>query len=142
MYNSKFTVAIHLLTLIACNNHGEGCDSEEAAKSVNTNPVVVRRILGVLREKGLVKSKSGRGGGWQLAKKPEDITLGEIYSILEENEPIFAMHTNKPSESCSVGKNIGTVLSKHYLQAEKAMNKELSLVTVSTILKDIQKIEN
>ena len=142
MYNSKFTVAIHLLTLIACNNHSEDCNSEEAATSVNTNPVVVRRILGTLREKGIVTSKSGRGGGWQLAKKPEDITLGEVYSILEENGPMFAMHTHKPNGSCLVGKNISVTLSKHYAQAEKAMLKELSLITISAILKDIQKINN
>ena len=142
MHNSKFTVAIHLLTLIACDEHNEGCDSEAAAKSVNTNPVVVRRILGILRKNGIVRSKSGRGGGWQLIKRPEDITLGEIFSILEENESVFAMHTHKPSESCLVGKNIATTLSKHYIKAESAMREELSRVSIAMILKEVQKVNN
>ena len=41
--------------------------SEALAKCLGTNPVVVRRTMGSLREAGLVAAERGHGGGWRLA---------------------------------------------------------------------------
>lgn len=75
--NSRFAVATHLLvglgylpahTPLQDPKKGEWVNSAHLAESVNTHPVVVRRILGDLRKAGLVISQQGKNGGWLWEK--------------------------------------------------------------------------
>src|SRR5512137_2894048 len=104
MVNSRFTVALHVLCLLA-HQPGKPLTSEFIAGSVNTKPVVIRRILAVLRRAGLVKSQPGVSGGWELVAKPECITLGGLYQIVRPGT-VFAMHSQQPNVLCPVGRNI------------------------------------
>ncbi|MFZ1701010.1 MAG: Rrf2 family transcriptional regulator, partial [Pyrinomonadaceae bacterium] len=70
-------MAVHILTMLA-KAGDENVKSECIAGSVNTNPVVIRRILGQLNTAGLVASQTGAFGGTRLAKLPGDISLCEI----------------------------------------------------------------
>jgi len=88
--SSRFAVAVHTLAYIAIRSSASlAITSEMIAKSVNTHPVVIRRILGTLRAAHLVRSQPGNGGGWTLAKKASAISLCEIYGAVEL-EPLFA----------------------------------------------------
>lgn len=142
MHTSKFTVGLHLLTLIAIHADEGGCSfgSKEASTSVNTNPVVIRRILGTLREAGIVKSKAGRAGGWTLARDPKRITLADVYAALEQESTMFGMHSQAPCKTCPVGKNIPDMLRLEYGKAEIAMLKELRKTTVADMAKQIEKV--
>jgi len=75
--NSRLTIAIHILTWMALvgRKRPDPVTSNRIALSVNTNPVVIRRILGRLSKKGLVRSLRGANAGWVLAKPPRAITL-------------------------------------------------------------------
>jgi Rrf2 family protein len=57
--------------------------SEEIARKLNTNPVVIRRVLSLLRQAGLVTSHKGPSGGSKLAKSGKAIRLGDIYRAVE-----------------------------------------------------------
>ncbi|HEX8852924.1 MAG TPA: Rrf2 family transcriptional regulator, partial [Pyrinomonadaceae bacterium] len=76
--NSRFAVAVHALTLLAWAGE-EPVKSEYLACSVNTNPVVIRRILCALARAGLVTSQTGASGGSRLARPAAEITLREVY---------------------------------------------------------------
>ena len=71
--SSRFTVAVHILSLVAIESN-ELCTSEWIAESVNTNPVVIRRIIGKLRNAGLIQVRQGLGGA-TLQKPLKDITF-------------------------------------------------------------------
>jgi Rrf2 family protein len=43
----------------------------------------LEHILLMLKSGGIVKSKSGRGGGYELSKPPEQITIGSVVRIIE-----------------------------------------------------------
>jgi Rrf2 family protein len=43
----------------------------------------LEQILLKLKERGLVESKPGKGGGYTLARSPEKITLGELIRLIE-----------------------------------------------------------
>ncbi len=75
--NSRLTIAVHALAWMAlAQQRGQPVlTSERVAASVNTNPVVLRRSLGDLRQAGLVEVRQGAAAGWSLAKDPEQITL-------------------------------------------------------------------
>ena len=53
--NSRFTVTVHILALLALEQ--KPLSSKYIAASVNTNPVVIRRILGLLSRAGLVTTR-------------------------------------------------------------------------------------
>ena len=81
--NSRLSLALHTLSHMSFNS-GHVQTSAEIAQHVGTNPVVVRRVLGRLREAGLLKSKKGHSGGWVLAKPASNISLADVYLALGE----------------------------------------------------------
>ena len=135
MVNCRFTVSIHVLCLLAAR-HPQPLTSEFIAGSVNTNPVVIRRILAVLRRAGLVKSQPGVSGGWELLAKPEEITLGGLFQIMRPGT-VFAMHSQQPNVLCPVGRNIQRGLGSHFQKAQAAMEAELDGTTIAEVLNDV-----
>ena len=136
MINSRFAVAVHLLTLMGmgcAHKPGRPLTSEMAAESVNTNPVVIRRILGLLRHAGLVSSQPGPSGGWFLKLSPEEITLHDIYRAVED-ERLFSLHHRRPNDSCLVGHNICDTLDEVFAEAESAMEDKLAERSVADVI--------
>lgn len=134
--STRFTIALHILTLLA-SCRGEALTSEYIAGSVNTNPVVVRRLLGLLRKKGFVSSQPGNGGGWQLTREPDSITLLDVRRAVHEGSP-FTMHSQPPNPACPIGRNIQAALTGVYGRAERAMEAELAQTTVQKLLRSVQ----
>ncbi|WP_028401329.1 Rrf2 family transcriptional regulator [Ectobacillus panaciterrae] len=139
--SSRFTVAVHILSLIKVDRN-TSCTSEWIAGSVNTNPVVIRRILGKLKKAGLVGVKAGTGGAY-LLKSLQDITLLDVYravDVVEEGE-LFQFH-DRPNPQCPVGRNIESVLEWVLKRAQSAMEQVLADITMEEVVTDlIQKIE-
>ena len=59
---SRFTVAIQTMLCIACFSNNRKVTSNFIAGSTNSNPVIIRRLLGQLKQAGLVNVKPGVGG--------------------------------------------------------------------------------
>jgi Rrf2 family protein len=135
--NSRLTIAAHSLAWIGLNERmgGEVATSEQIANSVNTNPVVIRRLLGDLREAGLVESRRGAGAGWRLTRSPESINLAEVYQAVEAG-PLFALHPATPNRKCPVGHGIRSVLTPVYDGGEQALRDQLARTTVADVLRD------
>ena len=129
--STRFPAAIHILTLLAIKK-GEYCSSEWIAKSVGTNAVVVRRIIGLLQEAGFVSSRAGSQGGAMLAVKPEEITLRDIYDAVEQ-QSVFAMHD--PHPKCPVACSVKDQVSELIDGAEDKMKAELGQTRLSAITK-------
>lgn len=138
--SSKFVVAIHIMTGLAGrwkyfgNNYCE--NSEFMAKSVNTNPVVIRRLLGMLNKAGLIVSKSGPNGGSSLAKSPDTITLADIYNAVEKEEIIFHYHYKKPDECCPIGGNIQETLSSILKPLTNVVTDYLANISLEDVMTD------
>ncbi len=133
--NNRFGVAVHVLALarVAMEEAaGVGITSERMAESVRAHPVHVRRVLGALREAGLVTSQPGPGGGWKLTRPPEAITLRDIYRAVE-HEPLFGV-PNKPSEDCPISQCIPGVLASCFREAETALEERLGQVTIADVI--------
>jgi len=137
MYTStRFAVAVHTLAFIARQGRSTpAITSEMIAASVNTNPVVIRRILGTLRQAHLVDSQPGSGGGWNIARPADTITLRQVYRAVEA-DPLFAL-PRRPNRHCEVGRNIVGILDVYFKQAEKAMEEQLSRVTVAQVMHQV-----
>lgn len=108
MNNTRFATAIHIMTLLA-ESPQDWLTSEWIAGSININPVVVRKELGVLREAGLIISRQGKEGGSQLAKNADSIRISEIYLAVNNTE-VLGKKNNNPNPLCPVGKEINNHL--------------------------------
>jgi Rrf2 family protein len=134
--SSRFAVAVHVLTLMAWANN-EPLKSEQIARSVNTNPVVIRRILCALARAQIVVSQTGAAGGSRLARRPGQITLLDVYRAVEAGGSIFALHRQPPNRRCPIGMNIETVLVDILEEIESAVGRALSKITLENVLRSV-----
>lgn len=137
MLSSKLSVGIHILTIFGLKP-GEALTSEFIACSVNTNPVVIRRLLGALRAAGIVESKTGVGGGWSLLIPPERITLLDILRAVEPHSEVFALHRSEPNPECPCGLHIQDVLTSVYDKVQEGMTRQLAGTTIACITAKIR----
>lgn len=135
--STRFAVAVHILAVLAVH---EDCTirSEELAKSVCTNPTVIRRLLCLLAEAGLTQSQLGYGGGATLAKPAEQITLLDVFRSVEDPN-LFEMPRNAPNQDCPIGCSIQDVLAKSTHKAQQALEAELAKTTIAQVTQEIQK---
>ncbi len=129
--SSRFTFAIHTLTMLAMTE-GKNVPSDFIAESAKTNPVVIRRIMLLLKKAGLIKSQQGVHGGAVLLRKPENITLLDIYKAVEDKN-VFSLHPNIPNPQCIVGRNIQNILGDIFNNAENAMESVLAGISIAQI---------
>lgn len=134
--SSRFAVAIHILALIEINKEGVS-SSEFLAESVNTNPVVIRKIMGMLKKSGLLEVHPGKAAA-KLAKELSNITLLDVYKAVEvvQDKELFSVHQNT-NPKCPVGRNIQSTIEPIFEASQLAMEKVLESVTLGDIVKDI-----
>ncbi|EUJ39851.1 Rrf2 family transcriptional regulator [Brochothrix campestris] len=133
--SSRFTVAVHVLSLLALDQN-EGMSSELLASSVNTNPVVIRRIIGQLKEAKLVTNHRGSKGA-TLLHPFESISLLDVYHAVDSvPNTLFQIHENS-NPDCIVGSEIEKVLADVLFKAQQKMEAYLATQTIDSIVKQI-----
>jgi len=139
--SSRFSVAIHILSLLEISKD-EICTSEYIAGSVNTNPVVIRRIMGMLSKAGLVEVRTGVAGA-KLSRQLAQITLLDVYRAVHvvEEDGLFAVH-DQTNPDCLVGKNIQAAIEPIFSKAQKAMENTLAAVTLQDVVNEISVVNN
>lgn len=133
--SSRSAVAIHALTMLG-RWHDRTLTSAEIADSLASNPVLLRRILGNLRDAGLVWATEGRGGGWTLARTPREITLYDAYAAVEAG-PVLSGHAHPPSDACEVGRHMQTLLAEEFREAEQALEERLGRTTIAHLVQQV-----
>ena len=125
-------MAVHVLAVLAYKE-GDRVTSAFLAGSINTNPVIVRRLLLVLQRAKLVETGKGAGSGSRLSRSPGRINLAQIYRAVEEVEP-FASPSRKPNASCPVGHCIRETLDRVFASAEVALERDLEKTTLAGVI--------
>ena len=129
--SSRFVVATHILTALhILRERGiDAVKSDFLAESVNTNPVVIRRILGHLRKSGLVVSQVGAGGGFSLGRSAGSMSLLDVHRAVEEGS-LYHFHYKEPNQDCPIGCTIQDVLQSVFSDAERAVEGVLRSKTL------------
>ena len=112
--------------------------SDFLAASINTNPVIVRKILSQLKNAGLINVARGTGG-ITFTRPPADITFLDVYEAIEpvENGDLFHFH-EAPNPACPVGRNIHGLLDGKLLAIQSAMETEMKKYTIADIHNGMQ----
>ncbi|SEA27440.1 Rrf2 family protein [Arachidicoccus rhizosphaerae] len=133
--NGRFPIAIHIMTLLCYAK--EQLSSDYIAGSLNINPVQVRKALKELIDQGLVLSREGKNGGYQLARSADIITLAEIYRSLKP-EALLGISKNTPNPDCPVGRQIKGHLDQLYEQIDLKLERQLSATTLKAFCQQFQ----
>jgi Rrf2 family protein len=136
MIDTRFSVSIQIMMTIA-SHKDELVKSDLLAKVLDTNPTFIRKIVSRLVDADLVTSFRGKGGGLQLAKKPTDITLKDIYIASTEDKRLINTHTKPIKKSCKVSCCIDEVLEDVVTGMETATWLYLSKKSLNDLLKRI-----
>lgn len=109
--------------------------SEWLARAMQTNPVVIRRLMAGLRDAGLVASAKGHGGGWVISCPLERITLRDIHEAVGA-PALLAVGHREESPGCLVEQAVNAALDDAYRQAEALLLKRLSGITLAALSRD------
>lgn len=128
--DSRLSDMLHVL--LHMSEHSGPSTSEVLAKAMRTNPVVIRRVLAGLRERGLVRSEKGHRGGWSLARELSRITLRDVYDAIGSPSVIALGHRSEQPQ-CLVEKAVGTVLNGAFREAEALLLARFDDVTLASL---------
>ncbi len=109
--------------------------SEDMARAMQTNAVVVRRVLAGLRDSGLVRSEKGHGGGWSIACDLAAVTLRDVYTALGSPQP-FAMGNRTEAPGCLVEQAVNAALDDAFQEAEALLLARMGAVSLATLAED------
>jgi Rrf2 family protein len=122
---------VHILAYLAYRQ-GAAVPSAEIASSVDTNPVVIRRLLSALVKARIVTAQKGANGGFSLAVASGQISLRDIYRAVEPN-PSHGLAHFAPNTKCPVGAKIQSILETAFVKAQASMEAELAHVTLAHV---------
>lgn len=133
--STRLSDSIHLLAFIHIFQGKVSLTSENIARSIETSPVMVRKLMSDLRRGGLLETHHGTADP-KIAKPVDQISLLDIYLVIEKDKPLFEIdHQTNPD--CPVGGNIQPVLEEFYSQAETAAKAKLNQIKLSAVIDTI-----
>lgn len=132
--DSRLSGVLHVLLHMAEQNRP--LTSEEMAKAMYTNPVVIRRVLAGLRDRGYIRSEKGHGGGWTLARDLSQVTLRDIYEALGK-PTLLAIGNRTKNSDCLIEEAVNTALGKSFDDAEALLLARFGEITLEILRRDV-----
>ncbi len=137
--DTRLSFALHALLHLA-QRPGVSMTSVEMAECSGTHPVVVRQTFAGLREAGIVTSRKGRGGGWQLARPPSEITLEQVQRALNERVVDVTREDAAGSQGCLVQRVVHGALDDAVAEANRVLDRYLAGITLADLSADVQEL--
>lgn len=131
--DSRLSGILHVLLHMA--EHDGPLTSEALARAMETNPVVIRRIMAGLRDAGFVRSEKGHGGGWTIACDLAAVTLLDIYRALGKPE-VLAMSNRTEAPGCLVEQAVNAALGAAFDEATARLLARFGEVTLADLSAD------
>jgi DNA-binding IscR family transcriptional regulator len=132
-HDSRLSSVLHALLHMA--EHDGPMTSEVLGQCLGTNPVVVRRTMGLLREAGLVSSDRGHAGGWRIAVDLSTVTLRQLHEALGE-PAIFAVGNRNERPECLVEQSVNAALDGAFAEAEALLLTRFADITLASLAAD------
>jgi DNA-binding IscR family transcriptional regulator len=134
--DSRLSAVLHVLLHMA--ELRRPATSEKLALLMQTNPVVIRRIMAGLRDQGYLRSAKGHGGGWELACDLERVTLLEVFQALG-SPSLLAIGNRSEAPACLVEQSVNAALGKAFHQAEALLLSRFGAITLGALGRDFRR---
>ncbi|MBB3910812.1 Rrf2 family transcriptional regulator [Sphingomonas desiccabilis] len=131
--DSRLSGVLHVLLHMA--EQPAPVTSEALARAMGTNPVVIRRIMAGLRDRGYVRSGKGHGGGWTIACDLATVTLRDVYEALGRPE-LLAMGNRTEAPGCLVEQAVNAALGEAFDEAEALLLRRFGEVSLAALSAD------
>lgn len=131
--DSRLSGVLHVLLHMA--EQPGPVTSEALARAMDTNPVVIRRIMAGLRERDYVRSEKGHGGGWTLNCDLSQVTLRDVYTALG-CPTLLALGNRTEAPGCLVEQAVNAALDQAFKDAEALLLARLGDVTLAMLSAD------
>lgn len=135
-YSTKLSDAVHIMVFIELSNQII-LTSTEIAASIQTNPAYVRQLMAKLKAAGLIQSRRGQAKPC-LDRKPEEITLLDVYRAVEGTKPLLHLDTHTNPE-CHVGVYIQYALQDYYDEIQQEAEKRMNEIRLSDVIRTFRK---
>lgn len=133
--DSRLSGVLHVLLHMA--DHSAPVTSEALARAMSTNPVVIRRIMAGLRDRGYVRSEKGHGGGWTIDCDLATVTLRDIYDALGRPE-LLAMGNRTEAPGCLVEQAVNAALGEAFDEAEALLLRRFGEISLAALSADFR----
>ncbi len=135
-YSARLSTSVHILLAIYHFENKVKVTSTFLANSIQTNPVIVRNLLGKLQKAELVKVEAGVGGA-HLTKSPQELTFWDIFQAVEDkNKPIFKANDDT-NPNCPVGRVVNSVLQPRIDEVQENFKASLENITLASLITDM-----
>ena len=136
--SSRFTIALHIFACVDTFKNDRKVTSDFLAASINTNPVIIRRILTQLKKAGLIIVARGTGG-IEVTRELSEISFYDVYQAIEpvEDGNLFRFHEG-PNTQCPVGRHIHDLLDDKLNAIQTAMENEMKKYTLEDLQTGMQ----
>ena len=134
--DSRLSRMLHVL--IHMDRHLKRATSAAISKMLGTNPVVVRRMMAGLRDRGYVLSEKGHGGGWELTCDLSSITLLDVYEAVGA-PPLFSIGPSTEHPECLVEQAVDARMHETLQAAETLLRERLGAITVAELAQDFDR---
>jgi Rrf2 family protein len=129
--SSRLSLALHALVHLH-KQPDTTISSATLAQCLMTNPVVVRRVLGELRDAGIVGAAKGPDGGWRLLRPASEITLRSIYVAMGESL-LIRTESDPGDVQCGIVRSVNAVMGEFIADAEALLAARLERVSLDDI---------
>lgn len=136
---SRFTIAVHALAYIDIFQDEMRVTSNVLARSIQANPVIIRTVLGKLKDAGIIDARQGSGGS-RLARPLDEISFYDIYKAVDsiDDTGLFHFHEN-PHPLCVVGGNIHAAIDDKLQSVQESMENEMKKISMADVVDDLVK---
>ena len=129
--SSRLSLALHALVHLH-KQPDAAITSTTLAQCLMTNPVVVRRVLGELRNAGIVGATKGHDGGWRLLRPAGEISNKAIYVAMGESL-LIRTESDPGDRQCGIVRAVDRVMGEFLADAEALLAARLERVSLADI---------
>ncbi|MBQ8086815.1 MAG: Rrf2 family transcriptional regulator [Clostridia bacterium] len=135
---SRFTIAVHIIACIEHFQQQQKVTSSFLAGSIGANPVIVRTVMSMLKEAGIISISQGKSG-IRLARSLHEITFYDIYAAVDcvNTGGLFHFH-DRPNSDCPVGRHIHQAMDQRLMRIQSAMEDEMKSITLANVVNDVE----
>jgi Rrf2 family protein len=140
-FNSKLRYALCAAIDLAMQPQSEACQSREIATRQAIPGPYLDQILAALKGAGIVRSVRGAGGGYNLARPPERIRVGDVVRAMMRGDRLFAgrSESERPNPSSP---GVGWIVCEFEEEIEQLLAERLDSLTLADLVRRKQTLDD
>ena len=113
---------------------GDTCSSREISEEMSVPRDYLIQLALRLRNAGLIKARPGKNGGYILARKPEDISIGDILDAFDND----LKHVRQPMKKGSKASESAQKVREMHSMVLSSLNRYLATISVKDLVDSLQ----